>query len=62
MADLLVHGGASVDLLRPVSLAGTAWVDEHISDDTIKFRRVVVVEHRCVGDLAIARITGGSGS
>jgi hypothetical protein len=33
MADLLVHGGGRVYLLRPVSPAGTAWIIECISEN-----------------------------
>ena len=51
MADLLVHGGGSVYLVRPVSPFGAAWVDEHIPPDAMWFGGAVVVEHRHVADL-----------
>ncbi len=37
MADLLVHGGGSVYLLRPTSPVGVAWVDQNISPDATWF-------------------------
>jgi hypothetical protein len=51
MADLLVHGGGSVYLVRTVSPFGAAWVDEHIPADAMWFGGAVVVEHRYVADL-----------
>ncbi len=51
MADLLVHGGGSVYLLRPTSPLGAAWIDEHISPDATWFGGALVVEHRFVEDL-----------
>jgi hypothetical protein len=51
MADLLVHGGGSVYLVRPVSPLGVAWVDEHISLDAMWFAGAVAVENRYVADI-----------
>jgi len=53
MADLLVHGGGSVYLLRPTSPVGVAWVDQHISPDATWFGGAVVVEHRYIRDIGI---------
>lgn len=57
MADLLVHGGGTVYLLRPVSPEGAAWVDEHIPGDATWFGGAVAVEHRYIGPI----IEGASG-
>jgi hypothetical protein len=51
MADLLVHGGGTVYLLRPVSPAGAAWVEQHIPDDATWFGGAVAVEHRFIGPI-----------
>ncbi len=59
MADLLVHGGGSVYLVRPVSPFGAAWVDEHIPPDAMWFGGAVVVEHRHVADLLFGAADDG---
>ena len=51
MADLLVHGGGSVYLVRPASPSGVAWVDDHIPADAIWFGGAVAVEHRYIADI-----------
>jgi hypothetical protein len=59
MADLLVHGGGTVYLLRPVSPAGAAWVDLHIPDDATWFSGAVAVEHRYIRDIIIGAVADG---
>jgi hypothetical protein len=59
MADLLVHGGGTVYLLRPVSPTGAAWVDEHIPEDATWFGGAVVVEHRYIRDIVVGAVTDG---
>ncbi len=51
MADLLVHGGGSVYLLRPISPVGVAWVHQNISPDATWFGGAVVVEPRYIRDI-----------
>jgi len=59
MTDLLVHGGGTVYLLRPVSRAGTAWVDEHIPEDAAWFGGAVAVEHRYIRDIVVVAVADG---
>lgn len=59
MADLLVHGGGTVYLLRPVSPAGAAWVDEHIPGDATWFGGAVAVEHRYIRDIVVGAVSDG---
>ena len=58
--DLLVHGGGSIYLLRPVSPVGVAWIAEHLSRDrTTWFGGTVVVEHRYISAIVIGAIGDG---
>lgn len=52
-SDFIVEGGGTVYLLRPLSDAGRAWVDEHIGQDNgfQPYWPTVVVEHRYVADI-----------
>ncbi len=59
MADLLVHGGGSVYLLRPTSRQGSAWVDQNISPDAMWFGGAVVVEHRYIRDIVVGATREG---
>jgi hypothetical protein len=59
MADLLVQGGGSVYLLRPISPAGGAWVDQHIPSDATWFGGAIAVEHRYIHDIVAGAISDG---
>ena len=59
--DLLVHGGGSVYLLRPVSQVGEAWIEEHLPADATWFGGAVVVEHRYIHNIVIGAVTDGLG-
>ena len=59
-ADLLVHGGGTVYLLRAVSPRGEAWIAENISADAMRFSGgAVVVEHRYIHDIVAGAIRDG---
>ncbi len=59
MADLLVHGGGSVYLLRPTSRRGSTWVAQHITPDASWFSGAVVVEHRYIRDIVVGATRDG---
>jgi hypothetical protein len=59
MADLLVHGGGTVYLLRPVTPVGAAWIDEHLPVDATWFGGAVAVEHRYIQDIVVGAATDG---
>jgi hypothetical protein len=59
MADLLVHGGGSVYLLRPTSPLGSTWVTQHIAPDASWFGGAVVVEHRYIRDIVVGATREG---
>lgn len=67
--DPLVQGGGSVYLLRPVSPAGSAWVEARIPEDATWFAGAVAVEqpvhprhrHRRPARRAPRPMTGGGG-
>ena len=46
--DFFCENHGSVFLLRPVSPAGFAWIEEHLPPDRIAFGNAVVVEPRYV--------------
>ncbi len=46
--DFLCENHGSVFLLRPVSPAAFAWIEEHLPPDRIAFGNAVVVEPRYV--------------
>lgn len=58
-ADLLVHGGGTVYILRPTSPTGAAWIEEHIQPDAIWFGGGVVVERRYIRDIVVGAISDG---
>jgi hypothetical protein len=59
-ADLRVHGGGTVYLLRAVSPRGEAWIAEHIPVDAIRFAGgAVVVEHRFIHDIVAGAVRDG---
>jgi hypothetical protein len=46
--DFLLENHFSIFLLRPISSAGFAWIEEHLSPDRITFGNAVVIEPRYV--------------
>jgi hypothetical protein len=44
--DFTVTGGGSIYLLRPLTDAARAWVDDHIPDTAMWLGRAVAIEHR----------------
>lgn len=59
MADLSIRNEGSIFLLRGVTDAGKAWLDEHIPDDAMTFCGAIVVEHRFIDDIAAGAIEDG---
>ena len=59
MADLIVHGGGTVYLLRPVSIAGETWIADHIAQDATWFGGGVVVEHRYIREIVEGAVADG---
>ena len=51
--DFIVDGGGSLFLLRPLSAAGRAWVEENIGQENgyQPYWPTVVVEHRFIADI-----------
>ncbi len=47
--DFELSGHGSLYLLRPLTPAAHAWVDEHLPDDATWWCGAVVVEHRYIG-------------
>lgn len=41
----------SVYLLRPLTPAGFAWVEEHITEDAQRLGHAIAVEHRYISDI-----------
>jgi len=50
---------SSVYLLRAESDAGQVWIDEHISEDAMRFGGGVAVEHRYIRDIVDGMLTDG---
>jgi len=57
--DFEVSGGGSVYLLRPLTRAAHAWVDDHLPDDATWSCGAVVVEHRYIGEIVGGAIDDG---
>lgn len=53
-ADVLVryNAGDTVGLVVPVTAAADTWIDDHALDP-LRIGRVLVVEHRYIGDLLV---------
>ena len=49
--DALVSGHGSIYLVRPMSDAATAWIDENVQDDAQWLGPALAVEHRYILDL-----------
>jgi len=49
----------SVYLLRAESDAERTWIDEHISEDALRFGGGVAVEHRYIDDIVEGMLTDG---
>ena len=46
--DFLVENHFSIFLIRPISPAGFAWIEEHLPPDRITFGNAVAIDHRCI--------------
>ena len=46
--DFLAENHSSIFLLRPISPAGFAWIEQHLPPDRITFGNAVAVDHRCI--------------
>ena len=57
--DLLVHGGGSLYMLRPVSRRGSRWIADNIADDATRFGGAVAVEHRFILDVVRGAVSDG---
>ena len=49
--DALVSGHGSIYLVRPMSDAANAWIDENVQGDAQWFGHSLAVEHRYILDL-----------
>jgi len=49
--DALVSGHGSIYLVRPISNAATAWINENVQDEAQWFGHSLAVEHRYILDL-----------
>lgn len=58
-ADLIVHSGGTVYLLRPTSPSGEAWIDENIQPGALRFGSGIVVEHRYIRDIVLGAVRDG---
>jgi hypothetical protein len=60
-ADVLVEGGGSVYIFRPLSDVAREWIDTHIGEDNgyQPYYPSVVVEHRYIADLVQGAIADG---
>ena len=56
--DIIVHDEGSIFLLRPVSPAGHAWVDENVAV-VQRIGGVPVVEHRFIAVIVQSAIVDG---
>ncbi len=52
MADVQIENHGSVFLVRPLTNAATAWLDENIDCEAQYFGGALVVEHRYIADIA----------
>jgi hypothetical protein len=52
--DILVQGGGTVYLFRPLNAAAVEHLEENTSEEAQWFGGALVVEHRYAGDLAEA--------
>ncbi len=51
--DFVCENHLSLFLLRPVSTAGFAWIEEHLPPDRMTFGSAVVIEPRYVGPILV---------
>lgn len=59
VVDLKVENHGTIFLLRPVSSAGQAWIDEHIPEDAQSLGNAVAVEHRYIEDIVEGALEDG---
>lgn len=57
--DVEVSDHFTIFLVRAVSSAGSAWVDEHLPDDAMHFGDAIVVEHRFISDIVAGMVRDG---
>ncbi len=57
--DFESSGHGTLYLLRPVSRAANAWVEEHPPADATWWCGAVVVEHRYIGDIVRGAVADG---
>ncbi len=58
-ADFNVECHGSIFLLRPLTLAASSWIEEHLPKDRLTFGTAVVVEHRHIADIVRAALADG---
>ena len=46
--DFFCENHGSIFLLRPISPAAFAWIEEHLPPDRVTFGNAVAVDHRCI--------------
>jgi hypothetical protein len=47
-SDFICENHGSIFLLRPISPAAFAWIEEHLPPNRITFGNAVAVDHRCI--------------
>lgn len=57
--DFELAGYNTLYLLRPITRAARAWLDEHLPADAIRLGDAVVVEHRYIGPIVGGAIGDG---
>jgi hypothetical protein len=55
--DLSDHG--TLYLLKPLTPAARAWIEEHLPEDAARWCGAIVVEHRFIGDIVGGAIGDG---
>ena len=59
MSDLRLELHGSLNLVHPLTEAGTEWLDEHVDDDATYFGAALVVEPRYTADLLYGAVADG---
>ena len=58
-ADFVLECRGSIFLLRPLILAASSWIEEHLPEDRMTFGVAVVIEHRSIADIVRAAMADG---
>jgi len=58
-ADFIIERHGSIFLLRPLTLAASSWIEEHLREDCVTFGAAIVVEHRHIGGIVRAALADG---